>query len=383
MNQPSARNQEAVFSIFMGLAAILGVWDSRLHYPDALIAFGAFLAFNLLGHVFLRRWSDRWGRAIAAGDTALIAWILSSSGGSDSYFWPMYLLPLFTVCLHRGHREARTWFALTAAALAWSYRDPLRAGQWDRLLDFGVKAAGLGLAAAVAARAGGRERLQTLKLQRSRLKLDRAAGRAAAVEQAAAPLAALDGVLHELGNPLTVILGSTDLLLAEAPDGHPSRGDLDRIRTSVMRCRTLLDCLRAWSGGAPSAGGIGAGELLREMLRLLEHQTLRRRVEIRRELPDGLPAFGARSLPVQQAVLSLMHQVLDRTADGGRLEVVAAARADGIGLRLVSQGLRPDRPIEGLRPCGDMLRRHGGVLETRSLSDGIECDVLLPAQAVA
>src|SRR3989344_345262 len=89
--------QEIVFSLAMGVVALLGRNNPLVRYPDILWAFAAMLAFNLCSPRLLR---VRGGAATPlvsmAVNVALCSLVLELSGGEQSSFWPLYLLPIFT-----------------------------------------------------------------------------------------------------------------------------------------------------------------------------------------------------------------------------------------------------------------------------------------------
>src|SRR5580658_3585765 len=89
------RNQEAIFAIFMGVIAFLIRENPDLQYPVVCYSFVTFFIFNLAYRSILKRYSKEWVVPfISIGVNCLIiTFVLSTSGGDGSYFWPMYLLP--------------------------------------------------------------------------------------------------------------------------------------------------------------------------------------------------------------------------------------------------------------------------------------------------
>src|SRR2546426_4895608 len=91
------RHQEIVFSLMMGVIAILSRDNPLITYPEILWTFEGLLGFNLAYHFLLKRQNGRWWIPLVsmAANVLLVTVILEFSGGYESYFWPMYLLPIF------------------------------------------------------------------------------------------------------------------------------------------------------------------------------------------------------------------------------------------------------------------------------------------------
>ena len=99
---------EAGFCVFMAALAFLGKDNPSLEYPAILHLFGLLMVLNLLAGIALRRRPD--APLISTGfilaNCGTITAILAHSGGASSNLWVLSLLPIFTVCLLLGSREA-------------------------------------------------------------------------------------------------------------------------------------------------------------------------------------------------------------------------------------------------------------------------------------
>src|SRR5438045_392080 len=89
---------ETVFSVFLLALAFLFRDQPSIVYPELLYVFVAFLAFNLLYNRFLKQKARSLHLAYSPifVNGILITWAIHYSGGSASYLWVMYLLPIFT-----------------------------------------------------------------------------------------------------------------------------------------------------------------------------------------------------------------------------------------------------------------------------------------------
>jgi signal transduction histidine kinase len=254
---PSAfRSEEISFSLIMSFVAVLNRNSPLMRYPDVLWAFIAMLAFNLAYHLVLRRLAAEAVPLFStAANITLISWILSCSGGFQSCFWPLYLLPVFTACLYLERRHVLLVLAATGAFLVYFYLEAIWNGlSWEGcefLIKFGV----LALAAGVTMPLAFKERAHHAALCAQRVEIEKLA------RESLADM--MPGIAHNLNNPLTVILGSVELLLQEAPEGSPQRDDLERIQSAARACARLSSDLFDYSGSESdkAARALLGGEL--------------------------------------------------------------------------------------------------------------------------
>ncbi|MEO0326370.1 MAG: ATP-binding protein [Myxococcota bacterium] len=163
------------------------------------------------------------------------------------------------------------------------------------------------------------------------------------------------GVAHEIGNPLSAILGLVELARDEDM-GAAERGELlvrtqretERIHRII---RELLDFARQ---GGPSDEDDALGsevsdlaEVVRDAVRLVAPQ--QRNVPVRVELEDSLPPVRGSADRLTQVLLNLLLNAVDAVREAGRGEVrLRATRAPGEGVMLVVEDDGPGIP-EALR----------------------------------
>ena len=59
-----------------------------------------------------------------------------------------------------------------------------------------------------------------------------------------------DMIRHDFKNQLSIILGFSEILVAEAAVGDPRRGDLEEIRKAAVTALALLDTIYPEGGAA-------------------------------------------------------------------------------------------------------------------------------------
>lgn len=239
--------QEILFSLVMSVVAVLGRGNPLVIFPGILWAFMGMLAFNLAYHLVLR---SRGGVVVPlvsmAVNVALCSLVLGLSGGDQSSFWPLYLLPIFTACLYLERPHVVGACAAAGTFLAFFYLESFwEVRRWEAC-EFLIKLGVLGFSAAVTAQLSFRERAQRLDLAGIRHRMDtlaRSLERRTAADLMAMRKQSMDsllpGIAHALNNPLGIILGSVELLLQDAPEGSLRRKDLDRILSATRRCAQL------------------------------------------------------------------------------------------------------------------------------------------------
>lgn len=139
------------------------------------------------------------------------------------------------------------------------------------------------------------------------------------------------GVVHDLSNPLSIILGYAQNLLETHPRSEALVEDgLRSISAAAERCRILVRQLMDFSrGGDPRPEDFDLREVVTQSLDLVASQARTQRVSLSRDLGESaLPVRGHRS-QVGQIVVNLCVNALDAMPKGGRISVTARRHGDG------------------------------------------------------
>jgi two-component system cell cycle sensor histidine kinase/response regulator CckA len=114
------------------------------------------------------------------------------------------------------------------------------------------------------------------------------------------------GIAHDFNNLLTAILGSASAAMLTLPYESPARPDLDNVILASRRAANLTRQLLAYSGkGHFEVRPIDLSVHVRELSTLLE-TTISKKVQLRLELTQDLPAISADIAQVQQVVMNLV-----------------------------------------------------------------------------
>lgn len=312
------------FALVMALAAYLGRANPYFVYPQILWCFLALLSFNLVNFSVLPRLlSDR--RRVSATvlvNTLLLSAIVFYSGGKHSYFWVMYLLPIFSSCLAFGRTGIlRTSIAISVVLLlfhAGSFRDRL----WGEVLEAAVKLATIFASTMVVMRVALRERdaRRLLQEEQERLQGERASVREKVqhMDRLATLGTLTASVAHELNTPLTTILGFSQLMQEPSMRLEDLREFGRRVEASVVRCRTIIQDMLSFArskSGRRRPEDINA--LVRECVELKRYDWTVAGVSVEESYAADLPEVVVSGAEFQQVLFNLLSNAYQALRSAG------------------------------------------------------------------
>ena len=139
------------------------------------------------------------------------------------------------------------------------------------------------------------------------------------------------GVAHELNNPLSGVLGFSQLLAQKDAEGK-FRRDIERIVDCAGRCQKIVQNLLSFARpGNPEKKPVGLNGILEKTLDLLEPALHADSIDVVKELMPSLPYVMADFHQVQQVLTNLInnaHQAMNAERSGGRLTLRTMVRED-------------------------------------------------------
>ena len=193
------------------------------------------------------------------------------------------------------------------------------------------------------------------------------------------------GAAHELNNPITAMLGYSDLLLSTTltPEQAPLAA---KIGQYVRRTKSLVASLISFARQAPSPKGpIDLNTLARTAVKLTQPQWEALRIDVVTQFDGQLPKVLGDSNQLLQVCLQLVASCLHVMSErGGKTLTVSTAQAEGISiLQMITEPLSSSHPANaratslidpedglGLSACQGILQEHRGHVSRQPREDG-------------
>jgi signal transduction histidine kinase len=204
------------------------------------------------------------------------------------------------------------------------------------------------------------------------------------------------GAAHELNNPITAMLGYSDLLLT-TPLSPEQQELAARIGQQARRTRSLVASLLSFAKQGPlTLGSVDLCALLRTAVKLSQPQWQGLNIEVRTEFPHELLLVRGDSNQLLQVSVQIINDALHVVNQrSSRTLTLSAKREDGIAIITVSDSSPADGAVVnesgqaaiaddqtlsglGLSACQGILQQHRGRIISRQDSTGINIRVELP-----
>lgn len=185
------------------------------------------------------------------------------------------------------------------------------------------------------------------------------------------------GAAHELNNPITAMLGYSDLLLSTPLT--PAQATLAaKIGQYVRRTKSLVASLISFARQAPTPKTpIDLNTLARTAVKLSQPQWEAFEIEVRTQFDGALPKVLGDSNQLLQVCLQLLGNSLHVMSErGGRILTVSTERhADRSVLQLATEPLAGITTVDaedglGLSACQGILQEHRGHISRENRADG-------------
>ncbi|GAB4302695.1 MAG: hypothetical protein Kow0090_18260 [Myxococcota bacterium] len=148
------------------------------------------------------------------------------------------------------------------------------------------------------------------------------------------------GLTHEIGNPLSTIIGYIEIMKEDDISPELRSEYLRRVYGELKRIHNTLQGLLEFS--RPSQGNIGRVQLegvLKETLELLEVDSRLKEIEFRTDIPADLPLVKATREGVKQILINLILNAADACDKRGIVTLRAIAENDAVTLVVSDTGV--------------------------------------------
>jgi signal transduction histidine kinase len=209
------------------------------------------------------------------------------------------------------------------------------------------------------------------------------------------------GAAHEINNPLTAILGYSDLMISDSRTGERSRGIAEKIAQQARRTKRLVANMLSFAQQQPATKQwVQVNTLLNNVLQLREPDLTGKKIRVTTSLDLDLPEVWGDSNHLLQVFLHILNNAVDALQEvGGGIVTVSTSQADGFvsaGFSDTGHGVKdPSRIFDpfyttkpvgkgtglGLSVCYGIVQEHGGeIVYHNNESGGATFVVKLPAR---
>jgi signal transduction histidine kinase len=198
------------------------------------------------------------------------------------------------------------------------------------------------------------------------------------------------GVVHEVGQPLSSIVGFTDLLLMDELSDDQKRY-LETIRDEIDRLKQILQKFSSFSrSGEYEMNPVSLNQVIEETIKLAEHQLQMKRIQWTFEKSDDIPPIIGDANSLKQVFLNLIINGMDAMDSKGdewqsSLKIETYAHEDKVTVVVQDNGAGIPREMQkqifdpffttkssgkgsglGLAITDSILHQHGARIELES-----------------
>ncbi len=214
----------------------------------------------------------------------------------------------------------------------------------------------------------------------------------------------ISGVAHELNNPLTAILGYSQLLTASGEAGPQALGYSEKLYKQALRTHRIVQNLLSFARQhKPERVPVRLNSVLEDTLALRDYDLRMNQIRVHLELAEDLPEVPADPHQLQQVFLNLINNAVDAILEKGaegdlwvrtgaeRNQAFVEFEDSGPGVKDASRVFDPfytTKPVGkgtglGLSICYGIITEHGGIIRVKNVPQrGASFRIELPLRSV-
>ena len=205
----------------------------------------------------------------------------------------------------------------------------------------------------------------------------------------------VSGVAHEVNNPLTAILGFTDLLMENPELPESARRDLRVILQEAQRTKQIVQNLLSFARQMPPQRQlVQLNSILQRTVHLRSYDFISHGIEVVERLDPSLPDVMGDSHQLQQVFLNILNNAYDAVREGAhpphpaRIEIKSDRDGGFVEISFCDNGVGiadPERIFDpffttkdvghgtglGLSICYGIVREHGGEIVCHNNPDSV------------
>jgi PAS domain S-box-containing protein len=200
----------------------------------------------------------------------------------------------------------------------------------------------------------------------------------------------ISGVAHELNNPLTAILGYSQLLSSSGEVGTQALSYSEKLYKQALRTHRIVQNLLSFARQhKPERVPVRLNSILEDTLALRDYDLRMSHIRVHLDLAADLPEIPADPHQLQQVFLNLINNAVDAILESGSegdLWVRTGAQAHHVFVELIDSGpgvkdasrvfdpFYTTKPVGkgtglGLSICYGIISEHGGTIQVRKEAD--------------
>jgi len=147
------------------------------------------------------------------------------------------------------------------------------------------------------------------------------------------------GVAHEVNTPLAVISNYIQILAKQMPEDDPRHTIIDKIVKQTFRASEIVNNLLNFSRtGSSELADVDVNRVVEETLSLVAHPLKTSRIQVVKQLTEGIPPVRGSANRLQQVFLNLFLNARDAMPTGGMLEVRTGSHNGSVEIEVVDTG---------------------------------------------
>lgn len=209
-------------------------------------------------------------------------------------------------------------------------------------------------------------------------------------------------VMHEVGNPLSIINNYLEILSLKLGDENQARTDIGTIKSEIQRVCDILQSLKTPAIPCGTAAPVDINKLVTDLSQVFKTSILANgNTQLKLELDPKLRAIRCEANALKQIYTNLIKNAAEALADNGKImvytqdqvnvdgknyiEIAVADNGSGIRPEVLSQLFKPIQTDKGKDHAGiglsivkKLVTELNGSISCRSNDKGTQFQILLP-----
>ncbi|MCK5235559.1 MAG: HAMP domain-containing protein [Deltaproteobacteria bacterium] len=216
------------------------------------------------------------------------------------------------------------------------------------------------------------------------------------------------GIAHELNNPLTGIMGYSQMIMDASPDDRVEKVQKfseKLYKESVRTSKILKNLMMFSSAKEPKRTRVNINDIVRDTISLKENVIKDNNIKLEVELDEELPDTMADFFQMQQVFVNLLNNSLDAISEKSegerKIKIVTSHEGRIIKISLIDSGAGVDEEVIrnvfdpffttkevgkgtglGLSVCHSIIKDHHGWIDIRNVPDG-GAEVIIEVPVIA